>query len=176
MKKLHPLLSVLFLISTGFGQNEQSMYDNLFFTKSKHWKVKDFYYTSTKENLKKLTNSNDGIFLEDDTLHIIKNYKFDEVPENSKIFKSMKIYFSDSLLNLKIEGYDNDDINFPYVVKNGEVKIDFSIIDENLNNLIMKISKDSKSPQIGPYTLNLSWSFHRCIFCEEACTRELVFE
>ena len=50
MKKLHPLLSVLFLISTGFGQNEQSMYDNLFFTKSKHWKVKDFYYTSTKEN------------------------------------------------------------------------------------------------------------------------------
>ena len=90
-------------------------------------------------------SSNDGIFLEDDTLHIIKNYKFDEVPENSKIFKSMKIYFSDSLLNLKIEGYDNDDINFPYVVKNGEVKIDFSIIDENLNNLIMKISKDSKS-------------------------------
>ena len=79
MKKLHPLLSVLFLISTGFGQNEQSMYDNLFFTKSKHWKVKDFYYTSTKENLKKLTNSNDGIFLEDDTLHIIKNYKFSDI-------------------------------------------------------------------------------------------------
>ena len=130
--------------------------DKTFFTKSNHWKVKDFYWTSSQENIEKLLSSKDGTFLENDTLHLIKDYNFDEVPDESKIFKGMKIYFSDSLVNLKIDGYDNDDIKFPYNyrVLTREFEIDFSILDEKLNNLTLRMSK-----YITYNTIRLDWDY-----------------
>ena len=88
--------------------------------------MKDFYFTSSDENFKKSLSSSNKTFLDDDTLHLIKDYKFYEVPNESKIFKNMKVYFLDSSLKLKIEGYDNDDIKFPYSFENGNFKIDLS--------------------------------------------------
>ena len=156
MKKLYPLLSVLFLISSSLSQNKTFINNNFFFTKSKYWKVKELFYTSTEENLKRLKYSNDGIFLENDTLHFIKDYKFDEVPDGSKIFQSMNVFFSDSSFNLKIEGYENDNMNFPYNVKGNKLKIDFSMIDKNLNDIIMKISRESNSKMV-----KLNWVYKK---------------
>ena len=66
------------------------------------------------------------------------------------------IHFSDSLVNLKIDGYDNDDIKFPYNyrVLTREFEIDFSILDEKLNNLTLRMSK-----YITYNTIRLDWDY-----------------
>ena len=132
--------------------------DEFFFTNSKHWKVKDLYYTSSEENMEKLRSSLDNIYpsntidringetyLDDDTLQLIKNYNFYETPEDN-MFTGMKIKFSEELLEIIIDGYDTDNgLKLPYRIRKGKIEVDFGIIspsDDRFNKIKMNISKN----------------------------------